>query len=187
MASISSTPPSVSRYRLAQAITFNEITHDFQLAGKSTSPEWNLLVTVPVAVGFAAWLVLKSYRRRSHSRLLSDSNCPCDTVNFQNEKGSANLPPEKGSSLKAPGHSQSARRPKILRKIILMTAMLVLLPVVWLCSLLVSPSFALLEVFQVYHPVPVKAPSESFCNESILLMSHVFGFSYGHPFVGEIF
>lgn len=187
MASISSTTPSVSRYRLAQAVTFNEITHDFQLAKKATSPEWNLLVVVPVAAGFAAWLSLRSYKRRSRPRLLSDSNCLCDTANFENEKGGANLLPGKGNSLKAPSHSQSAKKSKPLRTItILMTAILLAVwSVVLLCSPLVSPSSALLEVFQVYHPVSVKAHNEPLCNENILLMSHVFGFSYGHPFVGE--
>lgn len=112
MASISSTTPSVSRYRLAQAVTFNEITHDFQLAKKATSPEWNLLVVVPVAAGFAVWLSLRSYKRRSRPRLLSDSNCLCDTANFENGKGGANLLPGKGNSLKAPSHSQSAKKIK---------------------------------------------------------------------------
>lgn len=190
MASISSTAPGVSRYRLVQTVTSNEITHDFQAAKIPTSPEWNPLVVVPVVASFVAWFSLESYKRRSHSRLLSDSNCICDTVNFQNEKGGANLPSGKGSSsLKVPGHSQSAKRSKSLRRwIIQMTAMLLFMwPVVWLCYLLVSPSSALLEVFQVYHPLSAKALNESLCNESVLLMNHVFGFSYAHPFVGELF
>ncbi|OJJ02959.1 hypothetical protein ASPVEDRAFT_133004 [Aspergillus versicolor CBS 583.65] len=62
--------------------------------------------------------------------------------------------------------------------------LLVMWPVVWLCYLLVLPSSALLEVSQVYHPLSAKALNESLCNESVLLMNHVFGFSYGHPFVG---
>ncbi|KAL4940811.1 hypothetical protein BDV06DRAFT_213196 [Aspergillus oleicola] len=39
-----------------------------------------------------------------------------------------------------------------------------------------------LEVFQVYRPVSLVAGSS--CNKEVLLLDHVFGYSYGHPFVG---
>ncbi|KAL2828661.1 peptide N-acetyl-beta-D-glucosaminyl asparaginase amidase A-domain-containing protein [Aspergillus cavernicola] len=55
---------------------------------------------------------------------------------------------------------------------------------IWLCWHLVSPSSALLEVFQVYRPVLVQEDSNSLCDEQILLLDHVYGFSYGQPFVG---
>ncbi|EEH19024.2 hypothetical protein PABG_01343 [Paracoccidioides brasiliensis Pb03] len=45
-----------------------------------------------------------------------------------------------------------------------------------------------LQVFQLYKPLPGgppnKDPSEG-CNRELLLMKHEFGFSYGHPFVGN--
>jgi len=45
-----------------------------------------------------------------------------------------------------------------------------------------------LEVFQVYKPVPEpsKGGESSDCAHEILLMDHVFGWSYGKPFVGKI-
>ncbi|KAL4881502.1 peptide N-acetyl-beta-D-glucosaminyl asparaginase amidase A-domain-containing protein [Aspergillus karnatakaensis] len=56
----------------------------------------------------------------------------------------------------------------------------------WLFFPLFSPSSALLEVFQVYHPLPIHNRNQSLssCDREILLLNHVFGFSYGHPFVG---
>jgi hypothetical protein len=46
-----------------------------------------------------------------------------------------------------------------------------------------------LKVFQVYKPVP--GPSRDSdtkeCIEEVLLMEHVFGWSYGRPFVGEFY
>ncbi|OJJ68484.1 hypothetical protein ASPBRDRAFT_57866 [Aspergillus brasiliensis CBS 101740] len=53
----------------------------------------------------------------------------------------------------------------------------------YLVSLLFSPVWALLEVFEVYQPVPTGHGSVG-CNEEILLMDHVFGYSYGEPYVG---
>ncbi|PGH34394.1 E3 ubiquitin-protein ligase SHPRH [[Emmonsia] crescens] len=45
-----------------------------------------------------------------------------------------------------------------------------------------------LQVFQVYKPVPSEPPHKvpgDGCNTELLLMRHEFGFSYGHPFVGN--
>ncbi|KAI3005587.1 hypothetical protein CBS147346_4253 [Aspergillus niger] len=53
----------------------------------------------------------------------------------------------------------------------------------YLVSLLFSPVRAVLEVFEVYQPVPTGHGSVG-CNEAILLMDHVFGYSYGEPYVG---
>ncbi|GAA91928.1 peptide-N4-(N-acetyl-beta-D-glucosaminyl) asparaginase amidase N [Aspergillus luchuensis IFO 4308] len=53
----------------------------------------------------------------------------------------------------------------------------------YLVSLLFSPARALLEVFEVYQPVPTGHGSVG-CNEEVLLMDHVFGYSYGEPYVG---
>ncbi|KAL4900598.1 hypothetical protein BDW74DRAFT_94574 [Aspergillus multicolor] len=54
----------------------------------------------------------------------------------------------------------------------------------WLCAGLISPSTAILEVFQVYQPVSIGGQSGSSCSEDVLLLDHVFGYSYGQPFVG---
>lgn len=42
-----------------------------------------------------------------------------------------------------------------------------------------------LDVFQVYQPVTFAPQSDNGCNLEVLLMEHVFGASYGKPFVGE--
>lgn len=42
-----------------------------------------------------------------------------------------------------------------------------------------------LEVFQVYQPVSLSGGADSACNDEILLMDHVFAYSYGEPFVGQ--
>ncbi|OJD16057.1 hypothetical protein AJ78_03730 [Emergomyces pasteurianus Ep9510] len=47
---------------------------------------------------------------------------------------------------------------------------------------------ARLQVFQVYKPVPNEPPHKvpgDACSLELLLMRHEFGFSYGHPFVGN--
>lgn len=54
----------------------------------------------------------------------------------------------------------------------------------YLVFLLFSPARALLEVFEVYQPVSTGHGSVG-CNEEILLMDHVFGYSYGEPYVGR--
>ncbi|KAL2003460.1 hypothetical protein VTN02DRAFT_3771 [Thermoascus thermophilus] len=41
-----------------------------------------------------------------------------------------------------------------------------------------------LDVFQVYYPVAFKPESKG-CNQELLLMEHVFAFSYGQPFIGS--
>lgn len=49
-----------------------------------------------------------------------------------------------------------------------------------------SNSTGVLDVFQVYQPVPFGANgSSNSCSEELLLMEHVFGNSYGKPFVGK--
>ena len=50
----------------------------------------------------------------------------------------------------------------------------------------ISPGVSsVLDVFQVYKPVPSsESTGEGGCNLDLLLMRHDFGFSYGHPFVG---
>jgi hypothetical protein len=42
-----------------------------------------------------------------------------------------------------------------------------------------------LEVFQVYQPLSLSGGADSACNDEILLMDHVFAYSYGEPFVGQ--
>ena len=42
-----------------------------------------------------------------------------------------------------------------------------------------------LDVFQVYQPVTFAPQSENGCDLNVLLMEHVFGASYGKPFIGE--
>ncbi|KAG2025657.1 hypothetical protein GB937_002376 [Aspergillus fischeri] len=42
-----------------------------------------------------------------------------------------------------------------------------------------------LEVFQVYQPVSTTGGADSACDDEILLMDHVFAYSYGKPFVGD--
>lgn len=49
-----------------------------------------------------------------------------------------------------------------------------------------SAANGLLEVFQVYQPVPFAAGTNEGCDLEVLLMDHVFAFSYGQPFVGEL-
>lgn len=52
-------------------------------------------------------------------------------------------------------------------------------------SLQGSYSAGLQEVLQVYQPVSLTSHGASGCNLDVLLMDHVFGASYGKPFVGE--
>ncbi|PYH94433.1 hypothetical protein BO71DRAFT_419349 [Aspergillus ellipticus CBS 707.79] len=55
----------------------------------------------------------------------------------------------------------------------------------WLGGLLFTPAWATLEeVFEVYQPVPTEGSSSSGCNEEMLLMDYVFGYSYGEPYIG---
>lgn len=48
-----------------------------------------------------------------------------------------------------------------------------------------SSTTEVLEVFQVYQPVSTTGGADSACNDEILLMDHVFAYSYGKPFVGQ--
>ncbi|OJJ36754.1 hypothetical protein ASPWEDRAFT_26209 [Aspergillus wentii DTO 134E9] len=48
----------------------------------------------------------------------------------------------------------------------------------------VSNANSLVDVFQVYQPIPNKANGSIGCNRDVLLMDHVFGYSYGKPFIG---
>jgi hypothetical protein len=47
-----------------------------------------------------------------------------------------------------------------------------------------SPS-GLQEVFEVYQSVPFAPESNNDCDVEVVLMDHVFGASYGKPFVGQ--
>ncbi|KAL4808559.1 peptide N-acetyl-beta-D-glucosaminyl asparaginase amidase A-domain-containing protein [Aspergillus unguis] len=60
--------------------------------------------------------------------------------------------------------------------------LLLLCSIVWLWSYLALPTSAILEVFQVYQP-PSGSGSDA-GNVHVLLLGHVFGNSYGQPFVG---
>lgn len=48
-----------------------------------------------------------------------------------------------------------------------------------------SNATGVLEVFQVYQPVSTSGGADSACKDEILLMDHVFAYSYGQPFVGQ--
>ena len=48
-----------------------------------------------------------------------------------------------------------------------------------------SDSTGILDVFQVYQPVPFAENGDNTCNRQILLMEHVFANSYGQPFIGK--
>lgn len=50
-----------------------------------------------------------------------------------------------------------------------------------------STSTALQNVFQVYYPIVFNSSGDSGCDAVVLLMNHVFGASYGAPFVSERF
>jgi hypothetical protein len=49
-----------------------------------------------------------------------------------------------------------------------------------------SSSTGVLDVFEVYQPVTFAPKSDNGCNTEMLLMDHVFGESYGVPFIGKI-
>ncbi|KAL4985044.1 peptide N-acetyl-beta-D-glucosaminyl asparaginase amidase A-domain-containing protein [Aspergillus falconensis] len=71
---------------------------------------------------------------------------------------------------------------RLLMRTVLINAMsFVLWATIWFCARLISPSSAVLEVFEVYQPVPFNDQNNSSCNEEILLLNHVFGYSYGQP------
>ncbi|KAL4783490.1 peptide N-acetyl-beta-D-glucosaminyl asparaginase amidase A-domain-containing protein [Aspergillus varians] len=185
------------RYRLAQNFAFSDrsttsTTHRVLLAETITSSQWNLLVlllAVLVIASFASWPFLKFHRRKSRSRLRSNDNCVCGTstsiTNVQPEKPDASALWGNGEIPRTSIHYQSAERPRSRKSTVLITVMLLTLcSATWLISRLMSPTSAALEVFQVYQPVSVRDHNESPCNQEILLLDHVFGFSYGHPFVG---
>lgn len=48
-----------------------------------------------------------------------------------------------------------------------------------------SSSTGVLDVFEVYQPITFAPKSDNGCNTEMLLMDHVFGESYGVPFVGK--
>ena len=48
-----------------------------------------------------------------------------------------------------------------------------------------SSSTGLQEVFEVYQPVSLTSHGSSGCNLDMVLMDHVFAYSYGAPFVGK--
>ncbi|KAL4930607.1 proteasome stabiliser-domain-containing protein [Aspergillus undulatus] len=178
----------IHRQRTTQAFTFdgnNLETFRNSFTATVVSLKWKVLFVL-VAAWFAAWPFLQYYKRRAHSRLLSGSSCICDTAIVPPEKDAASLVPATGATLRAPVQRQHVARPKAPKDSMLATAMLLALAfVIWLYTPPVSPISGLLEVFQVYRPVPIPDPNSS-CNEEILLLDHVFTFSYGHPFVGEL-
>ncbi|KAL4750809.1 hypothetical protein BDW72DRAFT_109670 [Aspergillus terricola var. indicus] len=114
-----------------------------------------------------------------------EGNCIYYNVDNQTDKGSASLLPGKGETVETPFRFRLLRRPEPPRGTVLINAMLFILwAAIWLCSRLISPSSAVLEVFEVYQPVPSNNQNDTSCNEEILLLNHVFGYSYGQPFVG---
>ncbi|RAL08675.1 uncharacterized protein BO97DRAFT_460214 [Aspergillus homomorphus CBS 101889] len=58
-------------------------------------------------------------------------------------------------------------------------------PALWLRLLIFyQQACALLEVFEVYQPVPIVDDGYEQCNEETVLVHHDFGYSYGQPYVG---
>lgn len=49
-----------------------------------------------------------------------------------------------------------------------------------------SSADGLLNVFEVHRPVSDRVEGSTGCNHDILLMKHVFAYSYGNPFIGEV-
>ncbi|KAL5042288.1 hypothetical protein BDW71DRAFT_190307 [Aspergillus fruticulosus] len=149
------------------------------------SPRWNF-----IGRASGCWLLrnmaLSTLQNEGPAQSCdSDGNCIYYTVNHQAKKGGASLLRGNGETLETPFHSQSLRRPKAPRRTVLINAMsFVLWATIWFCARLISPSSAVLEVFEVYQPVPFNDQNNSSCNEEILLLNHVFGYSYGQPFVG---
>jgi hypothetical protein len=115
-----------------------------------------------------------------------ERNCNHYNVDDRADKGSARLVPVKGEIVETRFQFRLLRRPEAPRGTVLINAMLfVLWAALWLCSRLIPPSSAVLEVFEVYQPVSSKNHNDTSCNEEILLLNHVFGYSYGQPFVGK--
>ncbi|OJD23694.1 hypothetical protein ACJ73_04951 [Blastomyces percursus] len=111
-------------------------------------------------------------------------------------------PNEKGSNhcgLEDPPPMQAlSRRSRRRRTTFILCIFTVLLAILYGCA--ASPGSVLLgqnvlqsdstqlQVFQVYKPVASEPPHRvpgGGCNTELLLMRHEFGFSYGHPFVGN--
>lgn len=174
---------SNSRYRLAQAVASSDTTPDILVTQAITSPGWRLIVVLVVA-GFVAWLFLKSYKRKVRSPLGLDDKCDCNTTNIGSEKVDVGIFPDKGDISRPSFHRQLRRN--VSRNIVLTVMLIIVFSIIWLCSCFVMPSLAVLEVFQVYQPVSDtgRDGNGSACYEEILLLDHVFGYSYGHPFVG---
>ncbi|KAL6235155.1 hypothetical protein BDW75DRAFT_210378 [Aspergillus navahoensis] len=149
------------------------------------SPKWN-----PIGRASDCWLLRSmafpnTLQKEGPIQGCDSDNCICYTVNHQAEKGGASLLRGNGETLETSFRSQSLRRPEAPRRRVLVNAMLfVLWAVVWLCPRLISSSSAVLEVFEVYQPVPFDDQNNSSCNGEIMLLNHVFGYSYGQPFVG---
>ncbi|KAI9373319.1 peptide N-acetyl-beta-D-glucosaminyl asparaginase amidase A-domain-containing protein [Aspergillus egyptiacus] len=183
----------IPRHRIAQFLAFSETptssssTPEVRPAWTITHEKWKLFLLLLI-IGFVAWPSLCSRSRRNRSRkkhLSPDDARACDTTDLQLEKLGASSLSGQGKVERISSDWHVAKRYKVRPERVLKTAMLLILwSVVWLCSWMVSPSSTLLEVFQVYQPVPLKEYEYPLCNEDILLVDHVFGFSYGHPFLG---
>ncbi|KAL3441156.1 peptide N-acetyl-beta-D-glucosaminyl asparaginase amidase A-domain-containing protein [Aspergillus insuetus] len=171
----------IHRHRWAQVFAFNR-NSDLPPVQEIASPKWNLLVALAIASSMAGAWLMRSYRKRSDSRLSSKADCVCDTAKVPPEKGDAKLSPGKGGKQTLINH-QSVKRSKLRERSVLAAIMLLLLCyVLWLWS---RPISAALEVFQVYQPIHPKHNEGILCDEEVPLVDHVFGFSYGNPFVGH--
>lgn len=49
-----------------------------------------------------------------------------------------------------------------------------------------SSADKLLNVFEVHRPISDRVEGSTGCNREVLLMEHVFAYSYGNPFIGEL-
>jgi len=140
------------------------------------------------------WIVSRSNRRfegrSSLVELKSQNPCTTTSVDHCSLKLDLNIYPSK------------PRNPILSWKLLGIMALSALLGILLLgyfplaCSLhdglrslvrssLTPSSTALQDVFQVYQPVPFNSSGDTGCDVEILLMDHVFGASYGAPFVGK--
>ena len=172
--------PILPRHRLAQAIAINDVNHNDtpDIAPVTVIIDSKLCWLLPLLfIGFAARSFLKYYKNGA-SQLRSGDSCACTAALVQREKTAAILLPGKeNTAIHKSGRSKTSWR-------VIVAAMLLSLgSVIWLFSCLATAS-DVLDVFQVYRPVSLVAGSS--CNEEILLLDHVFGYSYGQPFVGKL-
>ncbi|KKK24757.1 hypothetical protein AOCH_002220 [Aspergillus ochraceoroseus] len=149
--------------------------HTTPTSGKIATPGWILLLLASGVSATWTWVYVKSCLRRSGFRLGFNHESYRDIPLARLEKG------------KIPWvwYYKEVKRAQNREEASLVVIMLLIFgSVIWLCFHLISPSFAALDVFQVYQPVSVPGSEPSSCNGDILLLDHVFGYSYGHPYVG---